>query len=125
MTYAFYHNLGRISLVLGLVIGFCFLPMLADFAQAKSRTSQSNSTVRNTVNNPNYRSYGPDVGSQSQSVTGGKTIVDAYGKPVIPEDEQQNSRPRLRSGAYGGSGSEQNTSSLPDLPETDAGWKFK
>ncbi len=70
-------------------------------------------------------SYGPDVEGRSRPGIVGTGMVDAYGNPVIPEEEDNQPRQRLRRGAYGGGNKTKPSSSLPDLPETDAGWKFK
>ncbi len=70
-------------------------------------------------------SYGPDAESRQQKrIMAGQGMVDAYGNPVLGEDEEQAPRTRLRSGAYGGSRKPLDERPLPDGPEVDAGWNF-
>ncbi len=70
-------------------------------------------------------SYGPDAESRQQKkIMAGQGMVDAYGNPVLGEEEEQAPRSRLRSGAFGGSRRQLDERPLPDGPETDAGWNF-
>ncbi len=110
MMYAFCRNLCKIL--------FCLL-LCATSAFAATNAPQTG------LESGSKYSYGPESENKhSSGVPTGRTIVDAYGRVILPEEDVKSSRERLRSGAYGGAG-EQYSRPLPDLPETDAGWKFK
>ncbi len=114
--YAFYRNLYSILLVFILVLGLTLSwPILSNAAPAAGTGLEGGQK----------HSYGPDVEGRSRPGIVGTGMVDAYGNPVIPEEEDNTPRQRLRKGAYGGSSNNQPSRPLPDLPETDAGWKFK
>ncbi len=116
MMYAFYRNLYKLCLTLGLSVGLLFsLPILAYTAPAAGTS----------LDGGQKHSFGPDVEGRTRPGIVGGGMVDAYGNPVVPGEEEDVQRQRLRKGAYGGSKNTQSSRPLPDLPETDAGWKFK
>ncbi len=116
MMYAFYRNLCNILLFM-LVFALC----LAFACTGNAATNAPRTGLEGGQGN----SFGPgSENKQNKGIPTGGAMVDAYGNPVVPEEEQVTPRERLRSGAYGGA-NKQNSRPLPDLPETDAGWKFK
>lgn len=70
--------------------------------------------------------FGPDnEGQRDPRYSGGGTMLDAYGNPVTPQEEEEAVRSRPRPGAYGAGRGPAPRRALPAGPETDAGWKFK
>ena len=117
MMYAFWGNLPK-AIVLSFVAIVCFFILSSELWAEP---------YANPENNPGKHSYGPDQeGKQKQLMTGNSGMIDAYGNPVVPyEEEKKSPRYRLRSGAYSGDKPKENVRPLPDGHEQDAGWDFK
>lgn len=63
--------------------------------------------------------------SQSGGVSGMKGRLDAYGRPIVPEEPKEKPRrKRLPAGAYGGYGQEADVPPLPDVTPQTPAWKF-
>ncbi len=117
MMYDFCRNLCNIVAI----FLFCAWLCLGDAHRANAATNAPHTGL----DGGQRHGFGPDVQTkQGSGIPAGKVIVDAYGNPVLPEEEKVTPRNRLRRGAYGG-GNEEPMRPLPDLPETDAGWQFK
>ncbi len=113
MMYVSYHNLYKLLAV------FCLVLCVAGSAYAATNAP------RTGLEGGQGYSYGPgSENKQNKGIPAGNAMIDAYGNPIVPDEEDTAPRDRLRSGAYGGS-REQYSRPLPDLPETDAGWRFK
>ncbi len=69
-------------------------------------------------------SYGPGIENEKEKRIMSGGIIDAYGNPVYPTEEESVSRERLRPGAYGGARESGLSRPLPDVPGDDAGWDF-
>ncbi len=101
------------------VICFCFIVVLC-VMPAYAATNAPHTGLEGGQRH----SYGPDTeGRQQQQIKAGQGMVDAYGNPIVPEEEKA-PKSRLRSGAYGGPAKQLDERPLPDLPETNAGWNF-
>ncbi len=111
MMYVFYRNLCSILVLFMLFMAF---------------TMPATAAPSTGLEGGQRHSYGPGVESKQEKRLMSGGIVDAYGNPVLPEEEKRAPRERLRSGAYGGhkETSPELSRPLPDLPAGDSLWQF-
>ena len=91
-----------------------------------SSEAHAASTVPNTgLEGGTSRSFGPDgQGAKDKRLMTGGSAVDAYGNPLMLEEEQSVQRTRPSPGAYGTRPAPAPSRPLPDLPEGPSSWKF-
>ena len=90
---------------------------------AASGFAASHSAPHSGLDSDRRHSYGPDGEGRRDPRLMTSMPNDAYGNPVVPMEEPEKKRHRMRPGAYGSA--QDAPQALPKLPEHDAGWNFK
>lgn len=106
------------------------LALLLSLTSVASAWAATPSTAPHTGMEGGMRhSYGPEgEGSKDKRIPTGGSVVDAYGNPIMPNEEMEEApRQRPRPGAYGVRPTPPPSRPLPDLPADSQGpgWKFK
>ncbi len=116
MMYASFRNLPNFSRIMALCLIFGLCLCLVLLSTGRSYANQPYSTLDNS----GRHRYGPD--GKGESISGATRYssgVDAYGNPIVPLKPAERKVPLERTLKKTAP-----TRPLPDLPETDAGWKF-
>ncbi len=123
MMCVFYRNLCSILAFCTLIV-VAALPMA--FAVAIPVATVVHAAPSTGLEGGQRHSYGPGVESKQEKRLMSGGMVDAYGNPIVPEEEERAPRERLRSGAYGGERtvSPELSRPLPDVPSDDTLWNF-
>ncbi len=96
----------------------------AAFAPFSPVTTHVQAEPYSSMENGPKHSFGPDHESKStKGISGSSGMVDAYGNPVVPYEEEKKPTRRQQLG-LDALKPKPSTRPLPDLPEQDAGWKF-
>ncbi len=111
-----------LSLVLKQTVAWtllCALPL------AVMAPSQSMAEAYSSTHTGPKHSYGPDHESKgTKGIAGSTGMVDAYGNPVQPYEEERKPSRREQLGFSDDAQKKPQGRPLPDLPEKDAGWQF-